>query len=64
MGRRAGVTPAETARARKGQRRAVAVRKCPKCLRGNALSRVGCADAMPGEVTVYCRFCNYARIRP
>lgn len=50
---------------RKGQRAAMRVRVCPKCKRGNALSRnLVNANPAPGEVTVYCRFCDYVRVRP
>lgn len=44
------------AQARKGQKRAMEHRKCPKCGRGNALTR----DKTPGWIGRHCRYCDYA----
>lgn len=41
--------------ARKGQKRAMEGRRCPKCGRGNALTR----DRAEGWVGRHCRYCDY-----
>ena len=65
MGAGSDGTDRKTVAARRGQKAAMKVRVCPKCQRGNALSRALCdANPRPGEVTVYCRFCDYVRLRP
>jgi hypothetical protein len=53
---------ASTPGRQKAQRAAMSVRTCPACERGNALTSV--EDAAPGEVSSYCRYCKWARIRP
>jgi hypothetical protein len=45
--------------ARRGQAKAMKGRRCPKCGRGNALTR---ANAGP-EVSANCRYCDYVRLR-
>jgi hypothetical protein len=47
--------------ARRGQRRAVARRKCPKCGRGNALSKDRWYhDGVLAWSGRHCRYCDYA----
>lgn len=43
--------------ARKGQKRANERRWCPKCGRGNALTRDDRGDGWVGK---HCRYCDYA----
>ena len=42
---------------RKGQKAAMAGRRCPKCGRGNALRRTD----SPGWIGKSCRYCDYDR---
>lgn len=46
-------------RARAGQRRALAGRKCPQCQRGNALAKFVHPDGGWGGRR--CRYCKYER---
>lgn len=45
----------------RGQKRAIARRKCPKCGRGNALTRDVWADqnGRIGWLGKHCRYCDY-----
>lgn len=50
-------------RARNGQNRAMEGRKCPKCGRGNALTKDRWTDSngRVGWIGKHCRYCDYAR---
>jgi ribosomal protein L37AE/L43A len=43
--------------ARDGQKKAMRLRVCPKCRRGNALTRDDHGDGWIGK---HCRYCDYA----
>lgn len=47
---------AKRERARRGQKKAMSRRKCPKCSRGNALS---VDDRGDGWIGKHCRYCDY-----
>lgn len=51
------VSDRRKAQARKGQKRAMEHRKCPKCGRGNALTKDNNGDGWIGR---HCRYCDYA----
>lgn len=49
--------------ARRGQKRAMEGRKCPRCGRGNALTKDVWRDSNGriGWMGRHCRYCDYAR---